>query len=136
MIAYGRSKHANILHAAGIEERYGLDPRHPVYAFSLHLLAASQLSCGDTLGNVQHLTKQGKSIRRYGKIPDREQKQRSVAQLQKCGMEGRANIMKIMLKVHQATTKREPNEFLIRQAIFHGPMMHTLQSDYGRFVRV
>jgi NAD(P)-dependent dehydrogenase (short-subunit alcohol dehydrogenase family) len=36
MVAYGRSKHANILHASAIERRYGSDPLHPVHAFSLH----------------------------------------------------------------------------------------------------
>ncbi|KIW03548.1 uncharacterized protein PV09_05309 [Verruconis gallopava] len=36
MVAYGRSKHANILHANGIERRYGSDARNPVHAFSLH----------------------------------------------------------------------------------------------------
>lgn len=36
MHAYGRSKHANILHANEIERRYGSDVEHPVHAFSLH----------------------------------------------------------------------------------------------------
>lgn len=36
MLAYGRSKLANILHAAGIEERYGSDAQQPIHAFSLH----------------------------------------------------------------------------------------------------
>jgi NAD(P)-dependent dehydrogenase (short-subunit alcohol dehydrogenase family) len=36
MVAYGRSKHANILHAIGIEKRHGSNPEHPVHAFSLH----------------------------------------------------------------------------------------------------
>ena len=38
MLAYGRSKHANILHAVGIESRYGskANPEKPIQAFSLH----------------------------------------------------------------------------------------------------
>jgi NAD(P)-dependent dehydrogenase (short-subunit alcohol dehydrogenase family) len=36
MAAYGRSKHANILHANGIERRYGSVSQHPVHAYSLH----------------------------------------------------------------------------------------------------
>lgn len=36
MAAYGRSKHANILHALGIQIRYGEDPQRPIYAFSVH----------------------------------------------------------------------------------------------------